>query len=1661
MEKRKLAALLLALALGCGFFFLPTLQTPGAAEEKTEEMEEFEEVAGAPDEETPGSVDEEKEASEGEETPPSEGEEEGPAQEEELPVVDETAPVITLSFDNNDPRNACYFTAPRVATIEITEQSDHFNEEAATAGIVITAQNATGEEVEDAYTISDWVTTPGEEAIDDVHTATITFAVDANYTLSIAYTDEAGNEAEGVETDAEAPFAFTVDTTAPFGTITVSVGDISRSWDELLSDICVSVFSNEAMEIVADWGDATSPMESVKYYKSTADEALTTEALEALAEDVWESYAQLTTAANERLTLYLRLTDFAGNVTYISSDGLLVDAKAPQISLSATAAEGAQPENDCYCTDVCVSVAVTDPAINEAFAGLSLITYRVYADGSLTQSGTLFSDTTEHPAFSALQQSYTDEILVDASLNNSSDVQVLLFAEDKAGNASSATLSFSINTTPPAVDISIDGTEDEEALSGYYNAPRTATITITDRSDSFDREAATAGILIAMTDAAGATLLDAECHISSWESQGNVHTATVSFAADAAYTWSFSYTNRAGLSCSAGAEGGENEAVQGENVFSFVVDTRESSITLTPSAAAADNGNTYSYGYYNGDVTVTVSVCDDAAGDGAYAGISSVSYWIVCDGETTKAETLLAQALPAGIRLWSDALTVPAKENNSCDVVVYVKTMDCAGNESVAEVALDIDVTAPTISVYSDSISSPYDSYYPAARTATLTITERTHHFDAAAATAGISITAVDAKGNVVSNAYTISSWSTIEGASADEATHTATVIFAEDANYTFALSYTDRATNQAGEANLCAALAPASFTVDTTAPTGTLTATTGELERSWEALIENVTFGIFSQNEVTFAVSREDVTSPIESVSYYASSSPKALAREALEALLESAWTEMDSLTITGEKQLLLYVRIVDMAGNATLISSDGIIIDATAPEGEATPAITLSPAQPVNGYYKKDVEVSITVTDPTSGDTFAGLKEVRYEVMSLGQLTQSGTLFSFTETAPAYEALQQIYTGSVVIDAEKNNSNTVVLTVYATDNAGNSSSQTLDLSIDTTAPTIRISYDNNSPGSGGCYGKKRTATIVITERNFSAEDVTITITNTDGTLPKISGWKTVISGKNGDATTHKATITYTADGDYTFAIAYTDEAGNKCKDISYADGTKDATAFTIDGTRPIVSVSFDNNTATNGRYFAAARTATVTVTEHNFDAERVVFTMTGSLSGSAVSLPTVSWRHSGDVHTATLFFRSDGDYTFDVTVSDLADNKEASVDYATSVAARDFTIDTAIDVPQITGAQNGASYTEALLLGISFSDVNLASCDVTLHRTRRNEINEDVTAAFLPTLQLGATSGGGTFDTFDELQENDGIYTLVVKVKDLAGNEASASVTFTLNRFGSVYVFGEEILSLQDSYVRQVTEALVVTEYNPNPLVEGSLQIELIKDGAPLSDVSYTVSPAINTFAAVGSSGWYEYTYVIDAENFAQDGIYRLSISSQDTAGNAPESTGSEEGQILFFVDATAAEITAVAGLEEPIVDADALTVSFSVFDAMGLAQVVVYVDDEEVGSWEGEALEGSLSHTASVQVAAANYARQLRFVITDLAGNVLDTDDTDAEGGALFQPGFPFYRSVTVSTSFLVRWYANKPLFYGTIVAGCLLATMTGGCLLLRRRRRRKAL
>src|SRR5699024_1567417 len=142
---------------------------------------------------------------------------------------------------------------------------------------------------------------------------------------------------------------------------------------------------------------------------------------------------------------------------------------------------------------------------------------------------------------------------------------------------------------------------------------------------------------------------------------------------------------------------------------------------------------------------------------------------------------------------WEGKISVPLEEYNSCDVQVYVQVTDNAGNISEQHVALDLDDTAPTATVsFDNNQDNQGNGYFDEQRTATVVITERTHHFNEEKATNGIQIQAVDATGTLVEDAYTISPWTTVEGNTPDETIHTATIFFEKDANYTWSMSYTD-----------------------------------------------------------------------------------------------------------------------------------------------------------------------------------------------------------------------------------------------------------------------------------------------------------------------------------------------------------------------------------------------------------------------------------------------------------------------------------------------------------------------------------------------------------------------------------------------------------------------------------------------------------------------------------------------------------------------------------------------------------------------------------------------------------------------------------------------------------------------------------------------------
>lgn len=659
----------------------------------------------------------------------------------------------------------------------------------------------------------------------------------------------------------------------------------------------------------------------------------------------------------------------------------------------------------------------------------------------------------------------------------------------------------------------------------------------------------------------------------------------------------------------------------------------------------------------------------------------------------------------------------------------------------------------------------------------------------------------------------------------------------------------------------------------------------------------------------------------------------------------------------------------------------------------------------------------------------------------------------------------------------AVQGNYNDMVFVAELIDNSGNVSYDYYAFGIDKTAPQITVSYDNNNAdtksGSGAFFNANRTATVIVKERNFNTENIEWTIRNAEGTAPTHSAPKFTQGSGNRDDDTYVYTVTYRNDGIYSFDMKYTDRAGNKNQAIDYGNSVA-PTKFVVDKTLPVINVSYDNNDARNEKYFNAYRTATVTVTEHNFDVNRVTITGTASLDGNAVKFPDASWSNSGDTHVATIKYDTDADYTFDISMDDMAGNKSNEANYGSSVAPKDFVVDTTIDKPVIGGVENGNSYKDSVLPKIDFSDINFKDVKVTLLRTRKDEIDKDVTSDYI---NVSTNDKGGSFaateDTFKKIQENDGIYTLSVQITDKAENTSSDEVTFTVNRFGSVYSLGTYLSNdLNDKYVQSIDNDIVITEYNPDRLVEGSLDVVVTRDGSPVEygDGELTISPVVNELAKIGSSGWYQYEYTISKNVFTDDngnpidGIYKVYVGSEDTVGNKSENISYDESSVLFRLDHTAPTIKSVSGLDKKIVNADEQKVSYEVFDAIGIDSIDVYYYDgngtrvdhirsTDKGSTDvTDILSDLTNYTGSFTIGSSTTSEPVRIVIKDLAGNVTDTDSKDFDVDSI-----DFNRVITVSTNFFVRWFANKIVFGCSIAA--IIAVGGGLAFFIAIRKRRK--
>lgn len=406
------------------------------------------------------------------------------------------------------------------------------------------------------------------------------------------------------------------------------------------------------------------------------------------------------------------------------------------------------------------------------------------------------------------------------------------------------------------------------------------------------------------------------------------------------------------------------------------------------------------------------------------------------------------------------------------------------------------------------------------------------------------------------------------------------------------------------------------------------------------------------------------------------------------------------------------------------------------------------------------------------------------------------------------------------------------------------------------------------------------------------------------------------------------------------------------------------------------------------------------------------------------------------------------------------------------TEYQSSQMTIDTKIEEPtysingEAKSGDDGGAYKDEANISFNFEDQNFDTQTVKLVRTRFNE-TKDVTADFVK-VGLNEKGGSGSFDIAKKV-DNDGIYVLTVTMTDKAGHSTESHIKFTINRYGSVYEYSDYLTSLikdGGQYIAKngdaaITDDLVITEYNADRIVKGSLKIVITRDGETI-DTKFTASPEASDNTAIGSSGWYQYVYTISKENFTEDGVYNITITSEDATGNTstsvPDNSVAANGEkildvMTFTVDTTAPEIRNIVGLDKKIVNAQEQDVKYTIVDVGGLKQIEVIVNGQTADTITdfGDDLN---SYAGTFTLSESNEAQTVQLKVTDLAGNVTDTASDD------FNPGerFVFNDVITVSTNFFVRWYANAPLFWGSI-GGAVVVT-AGIWLLIVAKRKKNA-
>lgn len=584
--------------------------------------------------------------------------------------------------------------------------------------------------------------------------------------------------------------------------------------------------------------------------------------------------------------------------------------------------------------------------------------------------------------------------------------------------------------------------------------------------------------------------------------------------------------------------------------------------------------------------------------------------------------------------------------------------------------------------------------------------------------------------------------------------------------------------------------------------------------------------------------------------------------------------------VTVADDNSVTIEVTATDNAGNVSTLYKDTIYKDSTAPvikgftfrqQGGAETGV-LSPGSSLSesGYvFSKDTVVRIIAEDPNQG---SGIMRVSYYLKNpdgtesevhTASADANGEIF-ITIKAPfkgeiyakAYDQLSNVgdYVGvkGVIIESSENHNTETHITLTKPQATGVQSNGT-ELYNANVELNLRIADH---------YSGIKTVEWSVTAPYDQARNQAGTLTVSDnGALNGDGGWTVVSTDGKMVTELTKAIVVSNDSNDITVRIRMRDSAGN----VSERQMT-----FGIDKTVPTVEYSFDNTTPDSdyGNIYNQSRTMTIVVTERNF----VPGDFTFSARNTDGSAPAIGrWTEETDpndpnktIHTTTVSFFSDGNYSIGLSYSDRAGNR------AGIAAVPSFIIDRTRPIINVSFDNNDAKN------GNYYNTERTATVTVV-------ERNFDVSRVQLDgnAQKTGIWTANGDQHSITLTFSKDGSYSFTVSASDRAGNttEAYTSETFIIDTTAPKLT----LEGFDRANGGEVAPIITCMDDNFDP---AGVNINLTRISNKEVHVRYTTSE-IEDEERTGM----RWTYAnIDPEQ-ENDDLYTFRISATDKAGNACE--------------------------------------------------------------------------------------------------------------------------------------------------------------------------